>query len=177
MFLDGGERFADSRSEAARNLTECAQDLFLPRRLRLLVGEDVAGRAVLRAQSEDVLTAEARDRAFQDGGARGPHADVLRDLGSQPRIRRLVHQTQRSSDPFVGDEAEERRLLQLHRQSLPQRLVEHRIACLVGEIGEDDRVLVGEFRGAVEVEDTPRRTTPESPRRRPARVSARLGWR
>ena len=70
MLLDGGERFAHSRSETRRHLTECAQDIFFPRRLRLLVGEDVARRAVLRAQAKDVLTAERRDRSFQDGGAR-----------------------------------------------------------------------------------------------------------
>ena len=58
VFLDGGERFSNSRPETGRNLTECAQDLFFACRLRLLFGEDVAGRAVLRAQAEDVLTAE-----------------------------------------------------------------------------------------------------------------------
>ena len=87
VFLDGGERFTDSRPEAARNLTECTQDVFLPRRLRLLVGENVAGRAVLCAQAEDVLAAERRDRPLQDRRARGPDADLLRDLRSQPRIR------------------------------------------------------------------------------------------
>ena len=108
MFLDGGERFSHSRSKAPGNLTEGAQDLFLPCRLRLLVGEDVAGRAVRRAQAKDVLSAERRDRSFQDGGAAGPDAHALRNVGSQSRIRRLVHQRQRSSDAFVGDEAEER---------------------------------------------------------------------
>ena len=146
VFLDGGERFSNSRSKTRRNLTECAQDLFFPCRLRLLVGEDVAGRAVLRAQAEDVLTAERRDRSFQDGGAAGPDAHALRNVGSQSRIRRLVHQRQRSSDALVGDEAEERRLLKLHRESLSQRIVEHRIAGRVGELGEHDRVLVGQRR-------------------------------
>ena len=71
---------------------------------------------------------------------------TLRNVGSQSRIRRLVHQRQRSSDAFVGDEAEERRLLELHRESLSQRIVEHRIAGRVGELGEHDRVLVGQRR-------------------------------
>ena len=146
MFLDGGERFSDSRSETDRNLTERAQDIFFPCRLRLLVGEDVAGRAVLRAQAKDVLTSEHRDRSFQNGGAAGPDAYVLRKVGSQSRIRRLVHQRQRSSDAFLGDEAEERRLLELNRESLSQRVVEHRVAGRVGELGEDDRVLVRERR-------------------------------
>ena len=71
VFLDGGERFANSRSETRRNLTECAQDIFFPCRLRLLVGEDVAGRAVLRAQAEDVLTAE-RSRSILRARRRWP---------------------------------------------------------------------------------------------------------
>ena len=44
----------------------------------------------------------------------------------------------------LRDEAEERRLFQLHGQSLAERLVENRIAGFL-EIGEDDGVLVGEF--------------------------------
>ena len=61
-------------------------------------------------------------------------------------IRRLVHQWQRSSDAFVGDEAEKRRLLKLHRESLSERIVEHRVARRVGELSEHDAVLVGELR-------------------------------
>ena len=93
-----------------------------------------------------VLTAQRRNRSLEHRRAAGPHAHALRDVGSQSRIRRLVHQRQRSSDAFVGDEAEERRLLELHRESLSQRVVEHRIAGRVGELGEHDRVLVGERR-------------------------------
>ena len=52
----------------------------------------------------------------------------------------------RSSDTRL----EERRLLELHRQSLAQRFVEHRIARPVGEIGEHDGVLVREIRARVE---------------------------
>jgi hypothetical protein len=146
VFLDGGERFSDSRSKTRGNLTERTQDLFFPWCLRLLVGEDVAGRAMLRAQAEDVLTAEHRDRSFQDGGAGGPDAHALRNVGRQSRIRRLVHQWQRSADAVVRDEAEKRRLLELDREPLPQRVVEHWIAGRVGELGKYDCVLVGERR-------------------------------
>ena len=144
MLLDGGERFANSRSKTRRHFTQCDQDLFFARRLRLLVGEDVPRRAVLRPQTKDVLTAERRDRSLQDGGATRPSADALRQVGSQARVRLLIHQWQRSSDALLGDEAEKRRLLQLHRQSLSQRIVEHRIAGRIGELGEHDRVLVGQ---------------------------------
>ena len=154
--LDGGERFANSRSEPSRHLAERAQDIFFPRRLCLLVGEDVAGRAVGRAQPEDVLTAKRRDRSLQDRGAARPDAHAPRNVGGQSCIRRLVHQWQRSSDAFVGDEAEERRLLKLHRESLSERIVEHRIAGRVGELGEHDRVLVGERRRTAASRSRPR---------------------
>ena len=154
VFLDSGERFSDSRSDASRDLTESAQNIFFPRRLRLLVGENVAGCAVRRAQAENVLAAKHRDRSFQHGGAGRPDANALRDGGSQSRIRRLVHQWQRSSNVLVGDETEERRLLKLYRKSLSQRVVEHRIAGRVGELREHDRVLVGQLCGAAAVDRT-----------------------
>ena len=50
------------------------------------------------------------------------------------------------SDTVVRHEAEERRLLELHRESLSERTVEHRVAGRVGELGEYDGVLVGERR-------------------------------
>ena len=144
--LDGGERFANPRSEPSRHLAERAQHIFFPRRLCLLVGEDVPGRAVGGVQPEDVLTAKRRNRSLQDRRAARPNAHDPRNVGGQSCIRRLVHQWQRSSDAFVGDEAQERRLLKLHRESLSERIVEHRIARRVGELGEHDRVLVGERR-------------------------------
>ena len=82
MLLDGGERFANSRSKTRRHFTQCDQDLFFARRLRLLVGEDVPRGAVLRPQTKDVLTAERRDRSLQDGGATRPSADALRQVGA-----------------------------------------------------------------------------------------------
>jgi len=106
----------------------------------------------LRAQAEDVLTAERRDRPFQDGRARGPDAHPLRDFRSQSRIRRHVHQRQRSSDALVGHEAEERRLLQLHGQSLSQCFVEHGVPRPIREVGQDDSVVLGKSRGRLEIE-------------------------
>ena len=70
----------------------------------------------------------------------------------QSCIRRLIHQRQRSADAFVRDEAEEGRLLKLHRESLSERLVEHRVARRVGELGEYDRVFVGERRRTVGID-------------------------
>src|SRR5260370_4457686 len=107
MFFDAGERFTDTRPEPARNLTQCAEDVLLSCRLRLLVGENVTSGTVRRAQSEDVLAAEARDRPVEYGGTPGSDAEPLRNIGRQPRIPRLVHQRQCVSDSLVRDQAEE----------------------------------------------------------------------
>ena len=64
----------------------------------------------------------------------------------QPRIFRLSHQRQRLLDLLIRNQAEERGLLKLHGQSLAQRVVKHRIAGLVLEVREDDRVLLRESR-------------------------------
>ena len=52
----------------------------------------------------------------------------------------------------LGDEAEEWRLFQLHRQPLAKRPVKHGVAGRVCEIGEDNGVLVREFWRAVKIE-------------------------
>ena len=135
VFLDGDERFTQPFADLGGHLTQGAEDIFLARHLRLLVGEDVAGGAVLRPQGEDVLTAQAGDRAIEHRGACRSNAHALSDLGSQPRIRRLLHHRQRFSDAVIRNEAEERRLLKLCRESLAQRVVEHRIARRIGEFG------------------------------------------
>ncbi len=65
-------------------------------------------------------------------------------LACKPGIFRLRHQSQRLRHTLVRKQAQKRRLLQLCRQPLPQRAVEDRIASGVGELGEDDAVLLGQ---------------------------------
>ena len=126
VFLDGGDRFTQFLADLSGHLTQRAENIFLSCHLRLLVGDDVASGAVLRPQGQDVLTTHAGDRSIEHRGACRSDAHSLSNLGSQPRIRRLLHHRQRFSDAFLRDEAEERRLLKLHRESLAQRVVEHR---------------------------------------------------
>ena len=160
------QRFAHLGSELARDLTERVQDIFSPRRHRLLLVQNAAGIAVPGAQAQHVLAAEAGDRAIQNCGARGSLTDLLREFRSQPRLLRLSHQRQLLLDLPVRNQAEERRLLKLHRQSLAQRVVEDRVTSLVVEIRENNRVLLGERRRAVEPGSS----------LRPRSASARLRW-
>jgi hypothetical protein len=106
-------------------------------------------RSPLGAQAQHILTSQACDGAFQNRGAGGSLADLLRDFRSQPRIFRLPHQRQRLLDLLVRDQVEELRLLQLHGQSLAQRAVKNGVARRVAEIGKHNRVLVGELCFAV----------------------------
>ena len=94
VLLDGGQRLAQPGPDLNRNPAERIQDLFLPSRLRLLLAQNVSGAAVPGAQPQDILASEACNRAFQNRGAAGSLADLLRDLRSEPRLGRPVHQTQ-----------------------------------------------------------------------------------
>ena len=148
MLFHRSQRFAYPGSEFTRDLTESVQDIFSPRHLHLLLIDNVSRVAVPRAQAQYILASKAGDRAFQNHGTCRSLADLLSHFRSQPRLFRLSHQSQLLLDLPVRNQAEERRLLKLHGQSLAQRVVEHRVACLVIEIREDNRVLVGECRWA-----------------------------
>src|ERR1039457_2112030 len=141
VLFDRGKRFADPGSEFTGNLAQGVQDVFLSCRLRLLLIEDVSGAAVHGAQPEYILAPEPGNRAFQDGGAGGALANLLRDLRSEPRVRRPAHQTQRLVDAPLGHQREEWRLFKLYSQPLAKRPVKQGIACRVGESGEEDGVL------------------------------------
>ena len=103
------------------------------------------------------------------------------------------HQAQRLARAVVGKHLQKRRLLQRHRQRDLQRAVEHRLAGGVFEVGQDDRVLLGQRAGARRDEergghgqdahdrgqrrsrDPPRRTRP-AVRRSGPRASGVADW-
>src|SRR4029077_10673725 len=140
VLFNRGLRFARQGSESTGDLTERVQDIFSPRHLRLLLINNVSCVAVLRAQAQYILASKAGDRAFQNHSTCSSLADLLSHFRSQPRLFRLSHQSQRLLDLPVRNQAQERRLLKLDGQSLAQRVVKDSIACLVIEIGEDNRV-------------------------------------
>src|SRR5208337_3228697 len=101
--------------------------------------------AVDRFQSEQVLRPDLRDGAIERRRAGGALADFASQLMRQPRFFGLGHQSQGLSDALIGKQIEKRRLLQLRRERLPQRAIKNLIARGVGEVGENDRVFVGEL--------------------------------
>src|SRR5581483_291156 len=145
MTLDHGQRFANLGSKLSSDLTERVEDVFLPGRRDLLLIQNASRTAVLDAQPQHKLAPNPADGAFQNGGAAGSLADLLRDFRSQLRIFLLAHQGQRLLYPRVRKQTEERRLLKLYRQPLTQRVVKDRIARLVLEVRENDSVLLGQF--------------------------------
>ena len=58
VLLDRGERFADSGSEFAGNLTQGIQDVFFNCGLHLLLIQYISGTTVLGAQPQYVLASE-----------------------------------------------------------------------------------------------------------------------
>src|SRR5208283_1519795 len=150
--LDRGKRFTDAGPEFTGNLTEGIQYIFFSRSLYLFLSKNVSSAAVLGAQPQHVLAPETRNRTIEHGRAAGPLADFPGDLWGKSRIGWLAHETQCLLDALVRNEAEEGRLFQLDCQTPTKRLVKHRVAGRVDEVGEHNRVLVGEFRHAVQIE-------------------------
>ena len=96
-------------------------------------------------------------------------------------FRWLLHQPQRALDALIGQQREERRLLQLHGHGLPQRVVEHRVAGRVREVCDEHGVARGERgRRRGRQEEVPADGGEESPRRASishGRVRSRSGRR
>src|SRR6266436_9037991 len=110
VFLNRGQRLTHPLPKSDRNLTQRFQYVFLPRRLHLLLVEDLTGPATLGLQLHHVLASERSDRTLQHRRAPGPLADSASDVRSEPRIRRMAHKAECALYPLVRDEAEEGRL-------------------------------------------------------------------
>ena len=99
--------------ELVGQLAQRIQHIFFFRRLTLLIVDDIARLAVARLQAQHVPAAKICNGTFEDGGAGGSFADFAGDLRGEVCIPRLPHEQQSPPDARVGDDAEERRLLEL----------------------------------------------------------------
>jgi hypothetical protein len=138
VLLNSDERLTELGSEFTGNLAEDIQNIFFSCGFHLLLGQHLAGTAVLGSQIQHLLAPKARDRAVQDRGAGGSFADLPCNVRSKARIGWFTHQVQGPVDAFVGDEAQERRLAKLHRHALTQSIIEDWVTRRVLEIGKDD---------------------------------------
>lgn len=78
-------------------------------------------------------------------------ADLGNEFAGEPSIFRFGHQSLRVGDAFVREKIQEWRLPELGGKAMTKRSIEHRLACGVREVGEDDAALVGEFCGGATV--------------------------
>ena len=145
--LDGGRRLAQLQPELDRRPAQRGQDL------RFTVDHDAfahqlaAARAAGRDQADGVTVAERRDRAGDHDGDSPAHGDLLRDQRCQGLVGRTRHQAQRLPHAGLGDDADERRLLQLHDQRFSERAIEGRIPRGVAERRNQHRLLPRQLGG------------------------------
>ena len=90
------------------------------------------------------MAAQPRNRSGDVGLAARTLAKLAGHLGREFRVGGAGHQFQGLRNSTVGEHIQKRRLPQGNVQRRLQRVVEHRIASGVGEIGENDRVLFGQ---------------------------------
>ena len=138
--FDRRQRLAELLAEQRRRGAELAQHVLLALRLHLTLRQGIAGDAVLGAQGDDVAAAQRGDGAGEQGPRANPLADVASDLVGDGLHRIALHHAQRGLDALVRHHVQERRLAQLHRQGLAERVVEHRVAGAVGERRQHDQV-------------------------------------
>ena len=147
VFLHRAERFAELAAQADGCVAQSFEHCLLARSLLLRLRQHLAGAAVRGFQADDVLAAEAGNRAGQHGLAAGALTDFSGDLGRQAVAGRTAHQFQSLIHLALGKKIEKGRLSELHRQSLLERIVEDRIARLIVEIGKNNGVFFGEAPG------------------------------
>src|SRR5262245_31364042 len=102
-------------------------------------------------ESDHVMGAERSNRTGDKCLEVLAFAYLPRDLRRHALVRRALHQLQFMPHLRFGEETQKRGLLQLDRQSLLEHPVEDFIACLVLEVGQQDRVFLRERGLAVEV--------------------------
>ena len=163
--LHRGERLAELLAQPCGRRAERRQHLFLAGGFGLLARHDVAGLGVDGLERDDVVAAEARDRAADQRLQLLALRDIARERPRDALVRRALHQPQRVARAIVREDLQERRLFQRDGQRDLQRAVEHRLAGRVLEVGEDDRVLLRQRpvrRDEVRRERSARRAMPAS---------------
>src|SRR6185369_13193175 len=116
----------------------------------LLVCDRLAGLAVDRLKSDNVIAPEADYRTREQRLDSAPLTNLAPDLTGDSVIRRALHHLKRFSGALLGEDIKVGRLLQLDYQTLFKRAVKNRVARSVDEVGEEDRVFIGQRRRGAE---------------------------
>ena len=139
--------------------------------LDLLARHHVAALRVDRLETDDVVAAQAGDRARDERLQLFALRNLARERPGDALVGRALHEQQVLARALVRKHLQERRLFQRDGQGDLQRAVEHRIAGGVDEVGQDDRVASrqgGVWRAGPDEE----LRLPRPARRRPLRLPA-----
>ncbi len=142
--LHRNQRFAQFAAQLGRGLTQRVQHLLLGRRRHLLLRQRISALAIHRLEPQHIFAAQTANRSGKVGLAARPLAKLAGHLGREVHADRTCHLSQGVRDFAVREHIQERRLPQGNVDRRLQRVVEHRIACGVGKIGENDGVLIGQ---------------------------------
>src|SRR2546423_8389027 len=118
--------------------------LLLVFRLRLFPGNRVASLRIDSIQRDNVMVSQGRNRTHEHCFQSLTLANLSRYVSSHPLVRRASHELERLAHTIFREDVQERRLTELHGQSLLERSVKDRVSGRVDEVRQQDGVLFGQ---------------------------------
>ena len=151
--LHRADGLAELAPQAGSGLVERLEDLLLALGFFLFAGQHVPGLGIQSGEGDDIVRAQARDRAGEHGLGALAHADLARDVVGKACVGRAAHEAQSIVDAGFAQQVQVGRLLELDRQRLLQGSIENGIAGCVDEVGEHHRVFFGQRAGSPGTEE------------------------
>ncbi len=145
--LDRCHRLAQPRSHRRGRFRNCCQDRRLVRCGLLLPRKNFSCGAIHRVDRNDVGRSQAGDGSREVGFHAQPLAQLLRQFWRNPLLARLSQILQVVVQFRIAHQLQQRRLLELNGQSFFQSRIENRVARLIGEVGKNQLVFVGQLHG------------------------------
>ena len=151
QFLDGTELLSQFPAHLFRGIRHGVQRVFLVRRLDLRERQSVAGQAIGGFQCDGKRLPDAADDPADHGLLVFPLADFTGHIAGDLGPLRPVHQLKILVNLPIVENLQEWRFLELNGQSFAEHVVKFGVASGVGEIGDDNRILVRELRRPVKI--------------------------
>ena len=126
------------------------QHIFFSVGLSLLASERIAGRNIGCFQSDDILASNAIDAAVQHGLDAIALTDFAADVAGDAVAGAAAHELQCLADLLVGKDVQIRGLPQIDGQRFLESAIEDGVGGSVYEIGNQDRIFLGERVAALE---------------------------
>ena len=164
QLLDRRHRLAQARPHRRGRFRDRLQDRRFIRSGYLLPREHFSGGAIHRVDRNHIGRPQAGDGSRQVGLHSQPLAQLLRQLGRNSLRARLAQILQVAVQFGIAHQLQQRRLLELNGQRFLQRRIEDCVAGLIGEVGENELVFVGQLHSLMlaPVESTRNRSQQEN---------------